>query len=203
MLVWLRLALAPWWVQWPVYSAAYFVVWTLYIYVFVPRQIWIVSVGVSIVLGLLFSLFQGRKHRQELLPMVADIAPGDYREIAGAPRVGLPPADPVVLHAAARVAYYRAFVSMRQRQISAVMMAFCMGWLMIYSVMEGVSIAGLLLAALVGIYGAYSWINPLLLQARSDILVQAAYQNPLPYSSSSTPVPPSSQPVGRNLANGR
>ncbi|WP_157935276.1 hypothetical protein [Mycobacteroides abscessus] len=183
------------------YSAAYFVVWTLYTYVFVPRQIWIVSVGVAVFLGLLFSLFQGRKHRRQLLPMVADVASGDYREVATSLRAGPAPADPVVLHAAARVAYYRAFVSMRQRQISVVMMAFCMAWLIIYSVMERVSIAGLLLAALVGICGAYGWVNPLLLQARSDILVQAAYQNPLPHPPAGATVPQFWHPAGcdRNL----
>lgn len=176
----LRFALAPWWLQAPAYSVLFFALWTFYTTAADSRPDWVQCIIVAVVFGLIMGPISARRNRRELAPLVAGVAPGDYRQVSKALRIGPPPNDPVILHAAARLAGRRATQSMRERGVVMILAAVCVVTLVALAEGHSFRLAGYAMTVLLGAFAAHGWINPLLLQARSVILTNAAHQNPLP-----------------------
>lgn len=173
----LRFALAPWWLQAPAYSVLFFALWTFYTTAADSRPDWVQCIIVAVVFGLIMGPISARRNRRELAPLVAGVATGDYRQVSKALRIGPPPNDPVILHAAARLADRRATQSMRERGVVMILAAVCRH---ASCPCRGHSfhLAGYAMTVLLGAFATHGWIHPLLLQARLVILTDAAHQNP-------------------------
>lgn len=173
----LRLALAPWWLQAAVQSVLFFVLWALYATAADARPDWVQCVIVAVVFGLIMGPVSAQRSRREVAPLLIGVAPRDYRQVSRAMLAGPPPSDPAILLAAARLARLRGAQGMRDRKVSVILMV--VGVVVLIAMAEGHSfrLAGYAVAVLFGALGARSWINPLLLQARSVVLAQAVGQN--------------------------
>ncbi|SHT51682.1 Uncharacterised protein [Mycobacteroides abscessus subsp. abscessus] len=177
------MSLAPWWAQAPVHAVFFFVLWALYGAATDSRPDWLQVVITAVLFGLIMGPVSARRNRREVAPLLAGVAPRNYRQVSKALRIGPPPSDLAILHAAARLARLRAAQGMRDRTVSIILMA--VGVVVMIALAEGHTFhaAGYAVAALFGALGARSWINPLLLQACSVLLTDAARQNPLPIDS--------------------
>lgn len=172
--------------QAPVHAALFFVLWALYGAATDSRPDWLQVVITALLFGLIMGPVSARRNRRVIAPLLDGVAPRDYRHVSKALRTGPPPSDPVMLHAAARLARMRAAQGMRERTVSIILMA--VGVVVMIALAEGHTFhaAGYAVAVLFGALGARSWISPFLLQARSTILTDAARQNPLPIDSDDT-----------------
>ncbi|MGH3723370.1 MAG: hypothetical protein ACRDUS_04490 [Mycobacterium sp.] len=168
----------------------FFGLWTLYTTAVDSRPDWVQRVIVATFFGLMMGPTSAHRSRREVAPLIAGVAPRDYRLVSKALRMGPPPSDPVILHAAAQLAHIRAAQSMADRKVSMIFAA--VGVLLLVALAVGHTFhpAGYVTAVLVGVLGAYGWINPLLLQARSMLLTDAARQNRPPSGLGGT-APPS------------
>ncbi|WP_234714741.1 MULTISPECIES: hypothetical protein [Mycobacteroides] len=173
----LRLIIAPWWVQAPVHAVLFFVLWALYSAATDSRPDWLQVAITALLFGLIMGPVSARRNRRVVVAVMAGVAPRDYRHISKTLRIGPPPSDPVMLRAAARLARMRAAQGMRERTTSMILMAACVVVMIALGEGHTFHAAGYLMAVLFGVLGAHSWFNPLLLQARSTILADAARQN--------------------------
>ncbi|MBA0048530.1 hypothetical protein [Mycobacteroides sp. LB1] len=158
----------------------FFILWTLYAAATDSRPDWVQCVIIAVVFGLIMGPISAQRNRREIAPLMAGVAPRDYRHVSKALRIGPPPSDPAILLAAARLARLRGAQGMRERKVSMILMV--VGVVVLIAMAEGHSfrLGGYVVAVLFGALGARGWINPLLLQARSVVLAHAAHQNPLP-----------------------
>ncbi|MGH3726511.1 MAG: hypothetical protein ACRDUS_20585 [Mycobacterium sp.] len=180
----LRFALAPWRVQWLVYSAGYLAVIALVTSVTGTEHLnWVWLVISAVAYGLITTPYLAGKSHRELGPVLARVAPQHYRQVSKAARGGPPPTDPVILDAAARVAHLYA---QRGRNGSAAIPILCLALLAALgqlTVKHTIHVQNVVAAAAIGFLGAYSWLTPKLWEARAALLLHAAGQHPLPSSS--------------------
>lgn len=183
--------------QAPVHAVLFFLLWALYGAATDSRPDWLQVVITALLFGLIMGPVSARRNRRVIAPVMAGVAPRDYRHVSKALRTGPPPSDPVMLHAAARLAHMRAAQGMRERTVSIILMA--VGVVVMITLAEGHTFhaAGYAVAVLFGALGARSWISPLLLQARSTILTDIARRNSQPASRGDTAQP--ADPVRQNL----
>ncbi|SLE94279.1 Uncharacterised protein [Mycobacteroides abscessus subsp. bolletii] len=109
MLVWIRLALAPWWIQWLVYSALIFTAAGIPVAIINRDEQgqwlgwWIGIAIVALVGGLVWALAT-RSRAPQLRQLLDGLTPTQYQQAARAVLSGPIPADPAIRRAAARLA---------------------------------------------------------------------------------------------------
>ncbi|QOF26696.1 hypothetical protein E3G43_000218 [Mycobacteroides abscessus] len=180
MLVWIRLALAPWWVQWLVYSALIFTGAGIPV-VIVNRHEpgrwlgwWIGIAIVALGVGLVCSL-AARSRAPQLRQMLDGLTPAQYRQATKAVLSGPIPADPAVQRAAARLA---------ERWISAMSPRFhkVLVWTMAANVViqlgssafgSKITFTTLSSATMFAAMAVFWWLYPPLLEARAQLLAGA------------------------------
>ena len=110
VLVWIRLALAPWWIQWFAYSALIFIAAGIPVAV-INREDkqgqwlgwWIGIAVVALVVGLVWAL-AARSRAPQLHQMLDGLTPAQYRQASKAVLFGPIPSDPAIRRAAAHLA---------------------------------------------------------------------------------------------------
>lgn len=182
MLVWIRLALAPCWVQWPVYSALIFIAAGVPVAV-INREDeqgqwlgwWIGIAVVALVVGLVWAL-AARSRAPQLRQLLDGLTPAQFRQAAKAVLSGPIPADPVIRRAAARLA--QRAVERQFRSISPVVsqvLVWAMGvnaFVQLVSAAFGATISFVTVfnAAFFSGLAVFWWLYPPLLQARAQLL---------------------------------
>lgn len=186
----LRFALAPWWVQAPAYSVLFFVLWTLFTTAVDSRPDWAKTVVISAMFGLMSGITSAHRNHRAAAPLLAGIAPNDYRHVSEALRGGPVPSDPVILRASAQLAHLRFAQSVNSRKYSVIFAVAGVVSLIVFGDSHTLNPVGYLMASLFGATGVFACINPPRLRARAAFLTETARQTPLPSGLSGT-VPPS------------
>lgn len=188
MLVWIRLALAPWWIQWLVYSALIFTTAGIPVAIVnrhEPGQWlgwWIGIAIVALVVGLVCSL-AARSRAPQLRQMLDGLTPTQYQQATRAVLSGPIPADPAIQRAAARLA---------ERGSSAMSPRFhkVLVWTMAANVViqlggsafgSKITFTTLSSATMFAAMAVFWWLYPPLLEARAQLLA-GARPAPLPES---------------------
>lgn len=182
VLVWIRLALAPWWIQWLAYSALIFIAAGVPVAV-INREDeqgqwlgwWIGIAVVALVVGLVWAL-AARSRAPQLRQLLDGLTPGQYRQAAKAVLSGPIPADPAIRRAAARLA--QRAVERQFRSISPVVcqvLVWAMGVnasIQVGSAAFGATISFITVfnAAAFSGMAVFWWLYPPLLQARAQLL---------------------------------
>lgn len=192
MLVWIRLALAPWWIQWLVYSALIFTGAGIPV-VIVNRHEpgrwlgwWIGIAIVALGVGLVCSL-AARSRAPQLRQMLDGLTPAQYRQATKAVLSGPTPADPAVQRAAARLA--QNTIERQLRMMSPAVRRFLIGSMAVNVFIQvGISATGATIsfatvcnAAVFTWAAVFWWLYPPLLEARAELLARPVHA-PLPES---------------------
>ncbi|CPR40046.1 Uncharacterised protein [Mycobacteroides abscessus subsp. massiliense] len=178
--------LAPWWIQWLVYSALIFTTAGIPVAIVnrhEPGQWlgwWIGIAIVALVVGLVCSL-AARSRAPQLRQLLDGLTPGQYRQAAKAVPSGPIPADPAIRRAAARLA--QRAVERQFRSISPVLcqvLVWAMGvnaFIQVGSAAFGATISFVTVFNAAVFTGAavFWWLYPPLLQARAQLLAGPAY----------------------------
>lgn len=181
MLVWIRLALAPWWIQWLVYSALIFTTAGIPVAIVnrhEPGQWlgwWIGIAIVALVVGLVCSL-AARSRAPQLRQMLDGLTPTQYRQATKAVLSGPIPADPTIRRAAARLAQRAVERQFRSLPpvVSQVLM-WAMGVNALFQVGSAafgatISFVTVFNAASFSALAVFWWLYPPLLQSRAQLL---------------------------------
>ncbi|WP_232785284.1 hypothetical protein [Mycobacteroides chelonae] len=187
--MWIRLALAPWWIQWLAYSALIFIGAGVPVAV-INREDeqgqwlgwWIGIAVVALVVGLVWAL-AARSRAPQLRQLLDGLTPAQYRQAAKAVLSGPIPADPAIQRAAARLA---------ERWSSAMSPRFhkALVWIMAANVViqlgssafgATISFVTVCNAAVFPGMAVFWWLYPPLLEARAELLARPVHA-PLPES---------------------
>lgn len=182
MLVWIRLALAPLWMQWPVYGVLIFAAAGIPVAV-INREDeqgqwlgwWIGIAVVALVVGLVWAL-AARSRASQLRQLLDGLTPAQYRQAAKAVLSGPIPADPAIRRAAARLA--QRAVERQFRSISPVVsqvLVWAMGVNALFQLGSAafratISFVTVFNAAFFSGLAVFWWLYPPLLQARAQLL---------------------------------
>ncbi|WP_234804788.1 hypothetical protein [Mycobacteroides abscessus] len=186
--MWIRLALAPWWIQWLAYSALIFTTAGIPVAIVnrhEPGQWlgwWIGIAIVALVVGLVCSL-AARSRAPQLRQMLDGLTPAQYRQATRAVLSGPIPSDPAVQRAAAQLA---------ERWSSAMSPRFhkVLVWTMAANVViqlggsafgSKITFTTLSSATMFAAMAVFWWLYPPLLEARAQLLA-GARPAPLPES---------------------
>lgn len=186
MLVWIRLALAPWWIQWPVYTTLIFASAGIPVTIINRNEQgqwlgwWIGIAVVAVVVGLVWAL-AARSRAPQLRQLLDGLTPAQYRQAAKAVLSGPIPADPAIRRAAARLA--QRAVERQFRSISPVVcqvLVWAMGvnaFIQVGSAAFGATISFVTVfnAAVFSGMAVFWWLYPPLLQARAQLLAGFVY----------------------------
>lgn len=167
-LVRLRLEIAPWWVHWALYCLLALGMLTVAFWDGEPSATKLtVSASVSAALGLWLALV-GRRRVAFVRETLSTVEPERRAEAFNAPLFGPIPTDPAVLRAAALLA---------QPNLGSTPTK----WVTVYTVLLILSnldgqpnVRDLVMVAFFAAMAAYSWISPIRLDARAQLLVEAA-----------------------------
>lgn len=181
MLVWIRLALAPWWIQWLVYSALIFTAAGIPVAVINRNEQgqwlgwWIGVAVVALVVGAVCSLAT-RARAPQLRQLLDGLTPAQYRQAAKAVLSGPIPIDPAIRRAAARLA--QNTVERQLRVMSPAVRKSLIGFMALNVLIQlSVSAFGATIsfstvsnaAVFTGI-AVFWWLYPPLLEARAQLL---------------------------------
>lgn len=189
MLVWIRLALAPWWIQWLAYSALIFIAAGVPVAI-INREDeqgqwlgwWIGIAVVALVVGLVCAL-AARSRAPQLYQAFDGLTPAQYRQASEAVLFGPIPTDPAIRRAAARLAE-------RQRSSTSPKLRKALLWIMAANVFiqlgssalgSKITFATLSSATIFAAMAVFWWLYPPLLEARAQLLAVAG-PAPLPES---------------------
>ncbi|WP_236737498.1 hypothetical protein [Mycobacteroides franklinii] len=179
--MWIRLALAPWWIQWLGYTALIFVSAGVPVAVInrnKPGQWlgwWIGIAVVALVVGLVCSL-AAQSRAPQLRQLLDGLTPAQYRQAAKAVLSGPIPADPAIRRAAARLA--QNAVERQLRVMSPALRKSLIGFMALNVLVQlSVSAFGTTIsfstvsnaAVFTGI-AVFWWLYPPLLEARAQLL---------------------------------
>ncbi|TDZ42436.1 hypothetical protein CCUG63695_02410 [Mycobacteroides franklinii] len=182
VLVWIRLALAPWWIQWPVYAALIFTAAGIPVGVInrnEPGQWpgWWIGIAVAALLvGLVWSL-AARSRAPQLRQLLDGLTPAQYPQAAKAVLAGPIPTDPAIRHAAARLAE-------RQRTSMSPKLRKTLMWIMVADALIQLSTSAfgskitfttLSSATIFAAMAVFWWLYPPLLEARARLLAGSAH----------------------------
>ncbi|MBF9350318.1 hypothetical protein BKG80_06790 [Mycobacteroides chelonae] len=186
MLVWIRLALAPWWIQWFAYSALIFIAAGIPVAV-INREDkqgqwlgwWIGIAVVALVVGLVWAL-AARSRAPQLHQMLDGLTPAQYRQASKAVLFGPIPSDPAIRRAAAHLA--QNTIERQLRVMSPAVRKFLIGSMAVNVLIQvGISATGATIsfttvfnAAVFTGTAVYWWLYPPLLEARAQLLAGAA-----------------------------
>ncbi len=188
MLVWIRLALAPWWIQWLVYSALIFTTAGIPVAIINHNEQgqwlgwWIGIAVVALVVGLVWALAAWTKAPQ-LRQMLDGLTPAQYQQATKAVLSGPIPTDPAIRRAAARLAE-------RQRSSTSPKLRKALLWIMAANVFiqlgssalgSKITFTTLSSATMFAAMAVFWWLYPPLLEARAQLLA-GARPAPLPES---------------------
>ncbi|SHP03728.1 Uncharacterised protein [Mycobacteroides abscessus subsp. abscessus] len=192
MLVWIRLALAPWWIQWLVYSAPIFTTAGVPVAIINLKEQgqwlgwWIGIAIVALIGGLVWALAAWTKAPQ-LRQLLDGLTPAQYRLAAKAVLSGPIPTDPAIRRAAARLA-----ASAVQRRLGATtpgVRKFLIGTMFVtilfrlgdFAFGRPVTFVNFYTAVLFAGLAVFYWLYPPLLAARAELLARPVHA-PLPES---------------------
>ncbi|WP_237158268.1 hypothetical protein [Mycobacteroides franklinii] len=180
--MWIRLALAPWWIQWLAYAAMFFIAAGVPVAV-INREDeqgqwlgwWIGIAVMALVVGLVWAL-AARSRTPELRGLLDGLTPAQYRQVSKAVLSGPIPADPAIRRAAARLA--QRAVERQFRSISPLVrqvLVWAMGvnaLIQVGSAAFGATISFITVfnAAFFSGLAVFWWLYPPLLQARAQLL---------------------------------
>ncbi|WP_371750658.1 hypothetical protein [Mycobacteroides sp. LB1] len=175
--MWIRLALAPWWIQWLVYSALIFTAAGIPVAVTnrnEPGQWlgWWIGITVVAVIGGLVLSVAARSRAPQMRRLLDGLTPRQYRQAARAVLSGPVPADPAIRRAAARMAQrQRTSMTPRVRKvligIAAVDVLF---QLSISAFGRTITFSNLSTAVMLAGLSVFWWLYPPLLEARAQLL---------------------------------
>ncbi|AKP61065.1 hypothetical protein MAUC22_15855 [Mycobacteroides abscessus UC22] len=187
MLVWIRLALAPWWIQWLAYSALIFIAAGVPVAV-INREDeqgqwpgwWIGIAVVALVVGLAWAL-ASRSRAPQLRQLLDGLTPAQYRQAAKAVLSGPIPADPAIQRAAARLA--EKTIERQLRMMTPTVRKFLIGIMAVnVSIQVGISATGAITsfttvcnAAVFAGLAVFWWLYPPLLEARAQLLARPVH----------------------------
>lgn len=182
MLVWIRLALAPWWIQWLVYTALIFTAAGIPVAVInrnEPGQWlgWRIGIAVvALLVGLVWS-WAARSRAPQLRQLLDGLTPAQYRQAAKAVLSGPIPTDPAIRRAAARLAE-------RQRTSLPPGLRKALIWIMAADTLmqlgtsafgSKITFATLSSATIFAAMAVFWWLYPPLLEARAQLLAGSAH----------------------------
>lgn len=181
MLVWIRLALAPWWIQWLVYSALIFTTAGVPVAIINRNEQgqwlgwWIGIAIVALVVGLVCSL-GARSRSPQLRQMLDGLTPTQYQQASKAVLSGPIPADPAIRRVAARLA--QRAVERQFGTITPGVRRFLIGAMAVYVAFQlgdfalgkPVSPNNFFTAVLFAAAAVHWWLYPPLLEARAQLL---------------------------------
>ncbi|WP_234881078.1 hypothetical protein [Mycobacteroides salmoniphilum] len=179
--MWIKLALAPWWIQWLVYSALIFTAAGVPVAIINRNEQgqwlgwWIGIAVVALVVGLVWAL-AARSRAPQLRQLLDGLAPAQYRQAAKAVLSGPIPTDPAIRRAAARLA--QRAVERQFPRISPVvcqLLMWAMGVNALFQVGSAalgatISFVTVFNAAVFSGMAVFWWLYPSLLQARAHLL---------------------------------
>ncbi|RIS79124.1 hypothetical protein D2E44_20900 [Mycobacteroides abscessus] len=182
MLVWIRLALAPWRIQWLAYSALIFIAAGIPVAI-INREDkqgqwlgwWIGIAVVALVVGLVWAL-AARSRAPQLQQLLDGLTPAQYRQAAKAVLSGPIPTDPAIRRAAARLA--QNTIDRQLRMMTPVVRKFLIGSMAVNVFIQvGISATGATIsfatvcnAAVFTWAAVFWWLYPPLLEARAQLL---------------------------------
>ncbi|WP_235625655.1 hypothetical protein [Mycobacteroides abscessus] len=185
--MWIRLALAPWRIQWLVYSALIFAAAGIPVAI-VNREDeqgqwlgwWIGIAVVALVVGLVWAL-AARSRAPQLRQLLDGLTPAQYRQAAEAVLSGPIPADLAIRRAAARLA--QRAVERQFGTMTPGVRRFLIGSMAVNVFIQvGISATGATIsfatvcnAAVFTGAAVFWWLYPPLLQARAQLLAGPAY----------------------------
>ncbi|WP_237161201.1 hypothetical protein [Mycobacteroides salmoniphilum] len=190
--MWIRLALAPWWIQWPVYTALIFTGAGIPVAIINRNEQgqwlgwWIGIAVVALVCGLVWSLAAWSR-APELHRLLDGLTPAQYRQATKAVLSGPIPTDPAIRRAAARLA--ERAVQRRLGITTPGVRKFLIGIMSINVLFRlgdfafGRPVTFINFSTAVAFAGAavFYWLYPPLLEARAQLLAGAG-PTPLPKS---------------------
>ncbi|WP_237159648.1 hypothetical protein [Mycobacteroides abscessus] len=179
--MWIRLALAPWWIQWLAYSALIFIAAVVPVAI-INREDeqgqwlgwWIGIAVVALVVGLVCAL-AARSRAPQLYQALDGLTPAQYRQASKAVLFGPIPTDPAIRRAAARLAE-------RQRSSTSPKLRKALLWIMAANVFiqlgssafgSRITFATLSSATIFAAMAVFWWLYPPLLEARAQLLAVA------------------------------
>ncbi|MEU9806201.1 hypothetical protein [Mycobacterium sp. NPDC050853] len=164
----LRLEIAPWWAHWALYFLLTLGALAVGFWNGEPSTIKVVaSTSISAVLGLWFARI-GRKRAAFVHETLSTVEPERRAEAFNAPLFGPIPTDPATLRAATQLAQPNlGSTPTRWMAVYAVL-------LMLANLDGHFKVRDLVMVALFAAMGVYSWINPIRLDARAQLLIQAS-----------------------------
>lgn len=182
MLVWIRLALAPWWIQWTAYAILIFTAAGIPVAVINHREPgrwlgwWIGIAVVALVVGLVWSL-AARSRAPQLRQLLDGLTPAQHRQAAKAVLSGPIPTDPAIRRAAARLAE-------RQRTSLSPGLRKALIWIMVADTLmqlgtsafgSKITFATLSSASTFAAMAVFWWLYPSVLEARAQLLAGSAH----------------------------
>lgn len=184
MLVWIRLALAPWWIQWPVYTALIFTTAGIPVAIINRNEQgqwlgwWIGIAMVALVVGLVWAL-AARSRAPQLHQMLDGLTPAQYRQAAKAVLSGPIPTDSAIRRAAARLA--QNAVERQLRVMSPTVRKALIGFMALNVLIQlsvpafgsTISFSTVSNAATFTGIAVFWWLYPPLLEARAQLLADA------------------------------
>ncbi|WP_237161257.1 hypothetical protein [Mycobacteroides salmoniphilum] len=175
--MWIRLALAPWWLQWPVYAVMIFGAAAIPVAV-INREDeqgqwlgWWIGIAVVAVVGALVWSLAAWSRAPQLRQLLGGLTPGQYRQAAKAVLSGPIPADPAIRRAAARLAEQRR-TSMPAVARKAMIWAMASNVViqLVSAAFRPVSFVNFCVAVMLAAMGVFWWLYPPLLEARGQLL---------------------------------
>lgn len=182
VLVWIRLALAPWWIQWPVYTALIFTTAGVPVAIINRDEQgqwlgwWIGIAIVALVGGLVWALAT-RSRAPQLRQLLDGLTPAQYRQASKAVLSGQIPTDRAIRRVAARLAQRaveRQFGTMTpgvRRFLIGAMAVYVAFQLGDFALGKPVSPNNFFTAVLFAAAAVHWWLYPPLLEARAQLLV--------------------------------
>lgn len=173
----LRFELAPWPAHWLLFTSVLFGgIAVLFFDNTSSTPEFGVAAAVSVLIGLWISL----SHRQRaafLREVLKDVAPQYHRQVYSAPTFGPVPTDPAALRAAARLAAPNLG---EQRSAWMIVAAVPFGLTRIPDALDGsLGLQDSALLVCLAVIGVYGWVNPVRLDARAQLVTQAAARLPI------------------------
>ncbi|WP_227457841.1 hypothetical protein [Mycobacteroides chelonae] len=184
--MWIRLALAPWWIQWPVYSALIFTAAGIPVAIINRNEQgqwlgwWIGITTVALVGGLAWALAT-RSRTPQLRQLLDGLTPAQYRQASKAVLSGPIPTDPAIRRAAARLA--QNTIERQLRIMSPAVRRFLIGSMAVNVIIQvGISANGATIsfatvcnAAVFTWAAVFWWLYPPLLEARAELLARPVH----------------------------
>ncbi|QCH23406.1 hypothetical protein DSM43276_01665 [Mycobacteroides salmoniphilum] len=192
MLVWIKLALARWWIQWLAYAAMIFIAAGVPVAVINRNEQgqwlgWWIGIAVVALVGGLVCSLTSRSRAPQLHQLLDGLTPAQYRQASKAILLGPIPADPAIRRKAARLAENAA---RRQLAITTPLVRRFLIGIMIVNVLfrlgnsafgQPTTFVDFYTAVLFAGLGVFWWLYPPLLEARAQLLAGPVYA-PLPES---------------------